>query len=98
MGVIVSRCPFVAECEQHDDLGSGGDQLAGPAMHEFGVAALEQVAHEEHDAVTGPIDELLAVSQGIGDVGATAELHTEQDLDRIVQERGEVGDAPCRMR
>ncbi len=90
--MVVHRRAVVAEGEQahHGDVGP--HQLGDASTQQFGVAALEQVADQHEHRVAGPGHQPPAVAERLGDVGAAAELHAEQHVDRIVQERCEIGD------
>ena len=90
--VVVHRGPFVAEREQDHDGHAGGDELADAPPHELAVPALEEVRDEEQHAAPRPIDLADAVAENRRDVGPATELHTEQHLDRIVEERCEIRD------
>ena len=68
------------------------DQLGDPGAQHGRVAALEQVADQHEHGVAGPGDEPPAVAEGAADVGAAAELHAEQHVDGVGEQRREVGD------
>ena len=89
---VEARPPRVAEREQRDDRGAGGDDRRGPAQHLLGDAALVEVADEHEDRVAGLLDEPLAVGERPVDVGAAAELDAEEHVDGVVELVGEVDD------
>ena len=90
--MVVHRGTVVAEREQAQHGDVGPHQLGDARPQQIGVAALEQVADQHEHRVARPGHEPPAVAERLGDVGAAAELHAEQHVDRIVQERREIGD------
>ena len=90
--MVVHRCTVVAEREQAQHGDVGPHELGDARPQQLGVAALEQVADQHEHRVARSGHEPPAVAERLGDVGAAAELHAEQHVDRIVQQRREIGD------
>ena len=83
---------LVREGEQHDAGHAGPHERGDAQLHLTRQPAFEEIGHEDQHGVGRPADQALAVREGSVDVGPTAELDAEEDVDRIVEERGEVDD------
>ena len=89
---VERRRPLVRQREQDHDDDARVAQLLDPSQHLVADAALEEVGDEDEHGVGRPGDEPLAVGDRAVDVGATAELRREEQVDRVGQLFGEVDD------
>ena len=89
---VVARAAVVGQGEQHDQVDAARDQRGGARQHAGGIAALEEIADEHQVRLGRPQNLRLAVGERRVDVGAAAELHAEQDLDRVCKLIGQVED------
>ena len=65
---------------------------ASRVEHLLGVAAFVEVGDQHEMGLAGSLDPVGAIGHGLIDVGAAAQLHAEQHLDRIGQFLGQVED------
>jgi hypothetical protein len=56
------------------------------------IPALDEIANQHEDRIRRAAHERLRVGERAVDVGAAAELRAEEQVDRIVQFRGEIDD------
>jgi hypothetical protein len=91
--VVVGRGSLVGESEQHHARDATTHQAFHAGYEGVTYAALEQVGEQHQHGVGGPGDQLLAIGDGVVDVGAAAKLDAEEHVDRIGRQRAEVDHA-----
>ncbi len=80
----------VTEREQTHRLHAAAHQFRRPAQHLLRVPTFVQIGNEYQDGLRGTGNDLLAVRQGAIDVGTTAKLCAEEQVNGILQVIGEV--------
>ena len=84
MAFVVKRCALIVEGKQHDELHPALHQFDHAAAHRLAVAAFFEISDEDERCLFRTGDALLAESEGTIDVRATAKLHAEKQVNRIL--------------
>jgi 2-polyprenyl-6-methoxyphenol hydroxylase-like FAD-dependent oxidoreductase len=83
VGGVERRRALIRQRQQDNDLHARRVQGGHPGQHLLLDAALVQVGDQHEDRVSGPGDQPLAVADRLVNVGAAAELDSEQHVNRV---------------